>query len=542
TAINPVYSFSDTGPYVVRLIAEPNGACTDTFERQISLRESSLTAGFDFNIDSCADTAVVQANDVSLDTESPVVEWLWVLLEDGVLIESSTEQNPAFVIRKSDAFSLELTATAGNGCQETIRQDFEVQVIEERIEADTLELCAGDSILINSVAFQQYVYAWSPATGLSATDVASPVAAPLVSTDYSVQIRDTTTGCVLNDAVFVKVPEVIQLSLNTPPQSCDANIVIDAVSNVPGTYSWSDGSILLGDADSLLVSPIGSAVYYLQFEDAFGCQRSDSIEVTSLAVDAELNADSLLCLGQAAMVQIDNLDAGDNLTFSWAANPDLVSGANTANPVFQIDGAGPKVYPVRVENQFGCILLDTVRLFVLDTAAQADFIETQQCAGFTVNFQNTGINADFYQWNFGDPQQPDAGSSAANPSYSYPAAGTYLVQLSLNADVPCSDTIYKTSVVGAPQIELDFDWQLLNCSDTADVQFTNLSTNDQSSFTSFNWQFSNGVSSTLDNPLIGVEGRQTLRATLTATSDDGCVDSTVVNIPINAIELQLQDT
>src|SRR5690554_624245 len=64
------------------------------------------------------------------------------------------------------------------------------------------------------------------------------------------------------------------------------------------------------------------------------------------------------------------------------------------------------------------------------------------CGNLTINFESLSASKNNLLWNFGDPTNPDAGSTQPNPSYTYPDTGTYTISLITNPGFFCSDTAY----------------------------------------------------------------------------------------------------
>jgi gliding motility-associated-like protein len=70
--------------------------------------------------------------------------------------------------------------------------------------------------------------------------------------------------------------------------------------------------------------------------------------------------------------------------------------------------------------------------------------QTNFCDGYTVQFSNNSVNAQFFQWDFGDPNNPGATSDLYSPSYTYSAPGSYTITLVANPGWSCADTASTT--------------------------------------------------------------------------------------------------
>ncbi|MBL4657068.1 MAG: hypothetical protein JKX73_03645, partial [Flavobacteriales bacterium] len=69
---------------------------------------------------------------------------------------------------------------------------------------DSITICVGEQVTLNPLGLA-FSYSWSPSTGLSDPNIASPMASPSVSTYYSVSGTDTVTGCIATDNIYVNV-------------------------------------------------------------------------------------------------------------------------------------------------------------------------------------------------------------------------------------------------------------------------------------------------------------------------------------------------
>ncbi|MEM9822802.1 MAG: PKD domain-containing protein, partial [Bacteroidota bacterium] len=543
--MDPSYTFSDTGTYIIMLIAEPSNQCVDTFMQEINIQFPSLTAAFDLDLTDCSDSLTIVVSDLSTDSISTPVAWNWTLSQDFTVIGISDQQNPSFTVVNSGIYILELEVVAANGCVRSIQEAFNANVIDEVIEADEVTICPDDSVPLNPIFSFAYAYQWFPEEGLDDPNSPNPIASPDTTTIYTVLISDPDGNCQLEQSIAVIVPERIQLDVPADTTICSTNFLLSATSDQATEYLWAsdpDFDQTLGDSATIEVTPIGMSTYYLLARDSIGCVAFDSVSILGRGINVATQDIALLCQGDSLEIAVNNLDMDDQLTYQWSPSNLILSGQNTANPTVQPLIPGEYTFEVALSNQYGCTSTDSVIVVVLDTMPQGDFVSFQQCGGFTVNFTNTSINANFYQWNFGDPTFPDSVQIAINPTYTYPAPGTYEIWLTFIADLPCSDTLFQTVEVTEPQIIPAFDWSVELCSDSVVIDFTDLSTNDQSIFQSWDWDFGNGQSSMSQNPTVVFNESGDWPVVLTITSDDGCVDSVLQIVSVNLIEVNLVDT
>ena len=96
-------------------------------------------------------------------------------------------------------------------------------------------ICSGQSITLNASGGTSYL--WSPATGLSSTTVASPVASPTTSTIYTVMVTNAA-GCENTAQVTVNVRATPVLTVSGNSSICAGTSTTLSVSGAQ-TYVWS---------------------------------------------------------------------------------------------------------------------------------------------------------------------------------------------------------------------------------------------------------------------------------------------------------------
>lgn len=539
---NPVYTYADTGRYIVRLIAAPGSICSDTFEREVYLQYNSLFPAFDGEILSCGDSLVLAMQDLTTDTISQPVGWSWQVSGGQV----STETNPVFTFYESGQVQIRLTVEAANGCTQTVERLFQVKLIEESLGPDSVYICPGDSIRLNEQFDPAYNYTWLPDTGLSNATVANPWAQPTETTTYTARIQNAAGTCEVERQITVVVPPL--LSVAAPPDilTCEPSVTLTAsTNNEIQSILWSTSptfNSILATTASVQVSLIGEDTYYVLVRDLAGCIATDSVHVLSQAVNIFGLSNPPTCLGNFVAIGVGNQDPTDVLTYDWSPDSLVVLLGTTASPVVRPIQAGPQPFVVTATNQYGCMAMDTIIVFAIDTTDALTASSVVQCSGYQVFFNTSSTDGLLYTWHFGDPSQPNASASGASVSHTYPGPGVYEVWASLPFLQACADTLRLSVTVEEPAIIPGFDWSLESCSDTAVVSFVQTSVNTQSDIIGVLWDFGNGQTSAENAPSLSIGGSVNLLVQLTLFSSDGCIDS--ISRPVSVVlpELELPDT
>lgn len=186
--------------------------------------------------------------------------------------------------------------------------------------------CVGGTAQLSASGGSSYT--WSPATGLSATNIANPVASPAATTVYTVNGVDAN-GCAGSDAVTVTVNQLPAISAGFGQGVCAGS---DAQLNATGgvSYVWSPAA---GLSSTTVASPIvtflqDTMTFTVLGTDQFGCQNSASVTVWQLdPPNVTVSPNTVVCLGQSA-----NLLATGGTSYSWSPASGL-SSTSIPNPV-----------------------------------------------------------------------------------------------------------------------------------------------------------------------------------------------------------------
>jgi len=198
----------------------------------------------------------------------------------------------------------DVTVTDANGCTVTASITITEPSLLIADAGSDITICSGESTFIGgsptaSGGTAPFVYFWSPATGLSSTTAANPVASPASTTIYTVTVTDAN-GCVETDDIILTVnpaPDVDAGSDETvlfnscpqsPPSLPDSLKCIDLIATIiggtsPYGFAWSP---VAGLDDPNIASPeacpVVTTTYTVTVTDVNGCVATDAVTVTAI--------------------------------------------------------------------------------------------------------------------------------------------------------------------------------------------------------------------------------------------------------------------
>ncbi len=310
------------------------------------------------NSGNVGDLAVCLGAEVTLQATTGYAAYQWTPI-DGLANPSSatTTANPTATTTYT------IVVTDHNGCTSTEQVTIVVNDLNTTISPN-VNICEGDSTLI--FASGGTSYSWSPAEGLSNTNIANPAAAPATTTTYTVIISDNN-GCVTTREVTVGVFE-INTTVGDSLQIClGERTTLSASGGV--TYAWSPTTSL--DNASLanpIATPATTTTYNVLITDANGCISTYAQTVEVGSATAEIQGITLLCLGDStALTAVANSNATTaNFTYLW----NDLAGNSTSNQVI-VSPTVSSTYRVTITDENGCTAVDSVLVTVNDYQVEA---------------------------------------------------------------------------------------------------------------------------------------------------------------------------
>ncbi len=230
-------------------------------------------------------------------------------------------------------------------------------------------------------------------------------------------------------------------------------------------------------------------------------------------------------------VVIQNISSFNLQVVDYVNNTNVTSATSTDSIPVNISFNTSGTYPITLTafDIYGNSSSLTQQIQVVNAPISA-FEALNLCFGDSVNFIDSttisGGTISSWNWDFGDGNT----SSIQNPVHLFAAAGTYNVSLTTSSGT-CDNTLIKQITI-APVPSSNFS-ATAGCSNTI-LPFTDLSTIPSGSIVSWSWNFGNGDTSTIQNPVYSFPTGGNYLVSLTVVSDGNCSSSYSTNLVVNS--------
>lgn len=532
TIQHPSHQYADSGFYSVTLIISDLNGCNDTIVQTIYI--SPLPQADFTNTAACAGDSV-QFTDISDGMGQPISIWNWNL-GDG---NTSTIQHPSHQYVTSGTYIVQLIIQNTWGCSDTVSHT----VIADSLpfaQFSAPAVCLNDTSFFTDLSTSNggAIVSWYWDFGDGTTDtVQNPSHVFATAGIWNVTLHVfNSAGC--SDTVTISVI-VHQLPIAdfTYSSACllqNINFTDLSTGGTPiNSWSWDFGD---GSGTSTFQNPVyqyNTITTYnviLYIIDMNGCRDSVDLPVSVEPVpNAEFVFDSV-CLGlNTSLTDISN-DNGSAIT-SWTWDFGDGNGSNTQNNFYTYGNAGTFFVQLIVTNSGNCS--DTVvhPVFVKPSPT-ASYTTANVCDGLPVSFTDLSISNSIgitsWIWDFGD----SSGSTAQNPSHQYGSFGIYNVNLIVENDWGCTDSMNQpVEVYELPVADFTAGMACIGYS----TSFIDSSFATGTMVTDWSWDFGDGLgSSNLQNPIYTYSlGTPPYTVTLIIEDGHGCFDTIVHNIDLH---------
>lgn len=345
------------GPYSVSVKGCNNWGCDSTATNILIGAGSAptATAGSDKAI--CAGDSVTIGGSPSASGGQSPYAFNW---SNAGGLDNSIIANPNASPAANTNYILEIVDANGCSAKDTVS----VTVNSNPIIgiSSNASACLGSSINLNSNVSSgtaPYNYNWTPASGLSCTNCASPSVTPTVNVTYDLAVSDANS-CVDSQTVNITVnPAPNVFITDSTDASCgqnDGESIAGVTGGTPNyTFLWSSGST------SAQAQNLAAGNYNVTVTDSKGCTDVASVSIGNIGANiavtsVQANTAGTSCIGYATA----NASGGQNpYAYVWSTNP--IQSTATAT------GLCIGTYYVTATDVNGCAGVDTVT--IVDTLA-----------------------------------------------------------------------------------------------------------------------------------------------------------------------------
>lgn len=242
----------------------------------------------------------------------------------------------------------------GYGCPDTLYTRIKPSALALHPSNDT-DICKGRSVVLYSDATDiapPLYYSWSPATGLSCTTCATPVATPTVTTAYSLTVTNVN-GCTQKHTYNIGVrPDLITtITYDTPSCAGYANAVatvnvLPSSGQAPYHYVWSTAPV---QTDSVAID-LAAGTYTVVVEDSLGCVDTNMVVIPDPAprvIDVDTFYNPTTCLGSDGIIVFEGSfvpDTSYTISYNVGGVPQTRVATADASGKVTINGLSAGVY------------------------------------------------------------------------------------------------------------------------------------------------------------------------------------------------------
>lgn len=384
-----------------------------------------------------------------------------------------------------------------------------------RMNNANVYLCSGDSLVLNlGISNPQFFFSWS--TGSSANSITIKT-----SGQYTVRIIDSK-GQEVRDTINVFIGSPV-LSPPVPPSNtinlCFNEKLFVTSPSAFDSIHWSTGS----NAPFLQFSTPGTYSIYARTVNGCTLNKTFTVNISGFAPTADFSTSSICQNAATQFSDRSTAPAGNTInSWKWSFGDGNISNAQDPSNIYTANGN--VTVSLKITSNVGCT--DSIaRTITVNKRPLANFSNRLSCSGNPTQFVDESIaNADSlvnWNWDFAGLGQSN---SIRNPSFNFPSAATYNVQLIATNSNGCVDSVIKPVVVNpSPIANFSFD----SVCGTSAVNFKWLSTvTAPATINVWRWDFGDGTfNSAQREPQHNYSGPGTYDVSLTVYSTDQCVDT-----------------
>ncbi|WP_372774498.1 PKD domain-containing protein [Mangrovibacterium sp.] len=356
------------------------------------------------------------------------------------------------------------------------------------IEADRFYDCAPAEISLQAVSTDAVSFLWESMEGDSLTSDQTIVVDSTalfrvtVTNQYGCQAMDTTDVIVFgNPPVTINADTLVCGDLKTT-LSVDLGSYPDSLWNTaPGGFQWSSNNpaVLFDDQSdasaTIQVPAYGIYEVYYKLTTKDGCESGDTLEMEfSVVPSLNIIADRFYDCSASTITLVGDTPDPASVSFQWfSAEGDLLS----TNQSLDVDSTA--LYLLSVEDEFGCIAVDTADVIIFGNPPVTIHTVDAQCGDLTALVEVDFAGYPDSLWNvsgsflWSSPNLELDATELASATVTAPDYGVYEVSYQLETKDGCvSSSNLEIEFLQKPSASFSFNFQPVCHSYTETLQFT----------------------------------------------------------------------
>lgn len=314
-----------------------------------------------------------------------------------------------------------VTGTDANGCTGTDQVVVTVNALPVVDAGPAQNVCQGTSVTLNGSGAQTYT--WNNGVTNGVPFIAN------ATTTYTVT-GTNANGCTNTDQVTITIKPSPTVNAGADQAVCQGESVTLSATGAQ-TYSWNNGVM-----NGVPFVPGATTTYTVTGTAANGCTGTDQVVVTVNPIPVvSAGSNQTICEGSPFI-----LSGSGAQTYTW--------NNGVTNGVPFVATLGTNTYVVTGTSAAGCQSTDTVVITVIlvPTAVLGSNSVLTGYPGLEVEFTNSSLNANSYNFAYGNGSSYNTTNISATPEATYQTPGTYTVILTASNGV-CQDTAHLEVVV-----------------------------------------------------------------------------------------------
>lgn len=540
------HAYTNAGTYTTSLTITKQNGCSETITKTNFIEVFAPHAGFKLNsVGGCANK-IVNFIDTSSTANNinNIARWYWDFGDGTTGLYVPPTPNPVtHVYTAMGNYYPSLIIVDSVGCADTAFYSTPVKIGQPvaNFFSPNYNTCTVDTVIFrNPSSGERLTYLWNFGDGDFSTD-SLPKKNYTANGNYSIKLVVTDAfGCKdsMTRVNYIKVRDVDasftvsdSLGTCTPFKASFTNTSINSLSQL---WDFGDGGFSSTANPVYYYTTPGTYYAKLTAKRSALCFNSDSIKIVITAPRGTLTYAPVE--GCAPLAVSFHVSTPDSVNFVWDFNDGITYESTDSNQVHTFTSPGSFVPVVLLlDTTAGCVVAlngnDTINLY--NSKVNFSASDTLLCnSGITYFSDSTfsGSPISNLLWDFGDGNA----SNLQNPSHYYNTTGAFTIKLFINTIYGCRDSLIKPGYIKvAIKPDVNIAGNNNSYCSASTVTFTGNLLSTDTSLIKWKWNFGNGNSSVIQNPLpqtYNDTGLYTVQ--LIAAASNGCFDTAYANLNI----------